>query len=210
MIKFLVLILNFSPLVVVPAVFLWGIFAFWKKKNFWLLIWIMAGFNLFLALAKSILQYLVWNQGGVTHTLVNLPLEKLKLNWFSDLPIFTGYSHGYFLFYIWNNFWRDALLSIIAALIAYGIFLLLRRYRKSLFLDRESEFGLLLALLVGWPAILFFLPLTLITAVFFSIGNWFYKREAMVALFWPLAVSAAIMLFFSAQLSFWRLSLFGL
>jgi hypothetical protein len=210
MLNALSFILNFSPLVVVPAVFLWGMFAFWKKKNFWPLIWIMIGFNLFLALAKSILQYWVWNQGGMAQALLNLPLKKLHLNWFGDLPIFTDYSHGYFLYYIWNNFWRAALLSIVAALAAYIIFRLLRKYKKSLFGEGECEFGLLLSLLIGWPAIIIFLPLTLILAVFFSIGNWFYQRKAMIALFWPLAVSAAIMLIFSAQLAALRFLLFKL
>jgi hypothetical protein len=210
MINFLVLILNFSPLVVVPAIFLWGILAFWKKKNFWLLIWIMAGYNLFLALAKSILQYWVWNQGGMVQALLNLPLKKLHLNWFGDLPIFTNYTHGYFLYYIWNNFWRGAFLTIVAALGAYAIFLLLRRYKKRLFRDGECEFGFLLALLIGWPAVILFLPLVLTVAVIFSLGNLLARREAIIPLFWPFVVSAAIMLIFSTQLAALRFSLFKL
>jgi hypothetical protein len=201
--------INSLPFILV-AVFLLAVFAFWKKKKFIFLIWVMIAFHLGLALAKSILQYWVWNQGGITQSLLNLPLKKLNLNWFGDLPFFTGYSHGYFLYYIWNNFWRDALLTIIAALLIYGIFLLLRRYKEKLFREGECEFGFLLALLIGWPGVIFFLPLIFAVAVIFSFGNWLFKRETITLLFWPLVMSAAIMLIFSAQLSLWRFSLLGL
>jgi hypothetical protein len=64
-----------------------------------------------------------------------------------------------------------------------------------------------MALLVGWPQIILFLPLTLSIAVFFSLINWFYKKEAGCNLFWPLIASAAITLVFSGQLAAWRFSL---
>ena len=201
MIKELSLILNYSPLVVVPVVFLVAVFCFWKKKNFFFLVWIMIGFHFCLALIKSILQYLIWNVGGLTQTLVNLPLKKLNLGWFENLPIFTDFSHGYFAYYIWNHFWQEAFLSIIAAAAVYGIFLLLRNYKSRLISLHECEFGFLLCLLVGWPQIIIFLPLMLVVAVFYSIFNWFYRREAFCSLFLPFTVSAAIMLIFSTQLS---------
>jgi hypothetical protein len=204
MIKVLSLILNYFPLVVVPVVFILAVLFFWKKKKFFFLIWVMVGFHLGLALIKSILQYLVWNQGGMMKIALNLPLEKMKLGWFENLPIFTNYSHGYFSYYIWNHFWKEAVLSVVAAALGYFIFRVLQKYKKNIFLERESEFGFLIMLIVGWPQILMFIPLVLLVAVIFSVVNWFRKHEASCSLFLPLAVSAAIMLIFSGPLQYLR------
>jgi hypothetical protein len=207
MIKELSLILNYSPLVVLPVVFVLAVIFFWRKKNFFFLVWVMIGFHLILAAVKCVLQYLVWNQDGLTHALLNLPMKKLNLGWFTNLPIFTNYSHGYFTYYIWNHFWKEALLSIAAAVGVYIIFLLLRKYKSRLISIHESELGFLFCLLVGWPQIILFLPLVLSLSVVYSIFNWFYKREAFCSLFLPFAVSAAIMLVFSEQLQGLRFSL---
>lgn len=207
MIKNLSLILNYSPLVVIPVVFLLAVFLFWKKKNFFFLVWIMICFHLVLAAVKSLLQYLVWNSGGITQSLLSLPLKKLNLGWFENLPIFTNYSHGYFTYYIWNHFWKEALLSIIFSVAAYGIFILLRKYKSSLISVHESDLGFLFCLLVGWPQIILFLPLVLLLSVIYSTFNWFYKREAFCSLFLPFTVSAAVMLIFSTQLQALRFML---
>jgi hypothetical protein len=206
-ITYLSLILNYSPLVVLPVIFLLAVIFFWKRRNFFFLIWIMIGFHLGLALVKSILQYLVWNSGGITQSLLNLPLKKLDFGWFENLPIFTDFSHGYFVYYIWNHFWKEAILSIAAAIGVYIIFLLLRKYKSRLISIHESELGFLFCLLVGWPQIILFLPLVLFLSVVYSILNWFYKREAFCSLFLPFAVSAGIMLVFSAQLQALRFML---
>jgi hypothetical protein len=120
------------------------------------------------------------------------------------LPIFTEHSHGYFIYYSWNHFWKEAILSIILSLIFYGTILLLRHWKRTLFRDYEAEFGLLMVLLVGWPQMIFFIPLVLIIALILSIFNWFYKKEAMCSLFWPFILSAATLLIFSTQLENWR------
>jgi hypothetical protein len=193
--------------VILPVVFLLAVFFFWKRKNFFFLVWVMVGFHLGLAAIKSILQYLVWNSGGITQSLLNLPLKKLDLGWFENLPIFTNFSHGYFAYYIWNHFWKEALLSIIVSSAAFGVFLLLRKYKSSLISVHESELGFLFCLLVGWPQIILFLPLVLLLSVVYSIFNWFYKHEAFCSLFLPFAVGAAIMLIFSTQLQALRFSL---
>jgi hypothetical protein len=208
MIKMISLIINYAPLAAIGVFFLWALFAFWRKKNFWLPIWLLAGFDILMAVLKSIVQYWVWDQSGLTHAINNLPLKKLDLTWFGNLPIFTAYQHGYFLFYAWNNFWRSTFLTILAAFIIYFIFLALRKYKKSLLDDREAEAGLLFALIIGWPQVIFFLPVIFIIAVLFSLFNLARKCGATCNLFWPLAVSTALIFIFSGQLDQIRYLLF--
>lgn len=200
--------INYAPLVAMAVFFLWALFAFWKKKNFWLPIWLLVGFDILMAALKSAAQYWVWDQSGLTHVMNNLPLKKLDLTWFGNLPIFTAYQHGYFLFYIWNNFWRTTLLSIIAAFIIYFIFIALRKYKSTLFLEKEAEAGLLFALIIGWPQVIFFLPVIFIIAAIFSVFKAACKRGAACNLFWPFAFSTAVIIIFSGQLADIRFLLF--
>jgi hypothetical protein len=202
------LIINYAPFVVMVVFFLWALFAFWQKKNFWLLVWLLIGLDLLMAILKSVVQYWVWNQDGLTRTLNNLPLKKLGLGWFTDLPIFTAYKHGYFLYYSWNNFFREAAYTIIAAFIFYFILLALRNYKKSLLSKDEAATGLLFLLLVGWPQAFFFIPLIFIVAVIISLIGLLIKRTAGCGLFLPLIIGAVIVLIFSEQLAALRFALF--
>ncbi|MDD4901635.1 MAG: hypothetical protein PHE24_00700 [Patescibacteria group bacterium] len=203
MIKVFSQILNYFPIFAVAAVFLWVIAAHWKKWNLWILVWVMIGFHLGLALIKSILQYWAWDQSQLTRLLLNLPVDKTVPGWLARLPIFADFSHGYFWYYIWNNFWKEALFSLIAAFIIYGIFRLLQRYKPRFFQSQDSELGLLMALLVGWPQIILFLPITFLVAMVFSLAKSIFRQETYCPLAWPFLISTALMLVFNAQLSVW-------
>jgi hypothetical protein len=202
------LIINYAPLAAMALFFLWALFAFWKKKNFWLLVWLLVAFDILMAALKSIVQYWVWDQSSLTHVINNLPLKKLDLTWFGNLPIFTVYRHGYYLFYIWNNFWRTTFLTFLAAFIIYFIFLALKKYKQKLFADKEAETGLLFALLIGWPQVIFFLPLVFVIALIFILINLITKRGATCHLFWPFAISTAIIFIFSGYFDQVRYLLF--
>ncbi|HTW96212.1 MAG TPA: hypothetical protein VMD74_00955 [Candidatus Methylomirabilis sp.] len=209
MIKEISLILNYSPLVVVPAVWLWAIVAYWKKWNLWHLIWVMISFLLGLALIKSTLQYWVWNQSQLTRTLLHLPLPKTGLGWFAGLPVFTKLSPGYFLYYSWNHFWQAGLLSVVVAFVVYGFFAVVGKYKKDYFFSREGKLACAMVLVVGWPMAIFLVILTLLLALALAVGQWLYRRQATTDLFWPLVISSAICLIFSVQLTNWRFFLVG-
>jgi hypothetical protein len=202
-------IVNYLPFLAVVIIFILAIFFYRKKRNFWLLIWLMVGVDLVLALLKSIMQYFVWEQDGLTHILNNLPLKKLSISWFNDLPIFTGYGHGYFLYYAWNHFLIQPILSIVAAFVVYFICVFFRKRKSNLFLNYEAELVLLFLLLIGWPQVVIFLPLTVLVGVFVSIFNYYYKHQAACFLFLPLVISAVLMFVFSSQLAALRMLLFS-
>jgi hypothetical protein len=208
MIKILSQILNYFPVFIVAAVWLWAVAAHWRKWSLWPLIWTMICFHLGLAIFKTVLQYWVWNQSQLTQLLLNMPAKDPASNWFIQLPFFSKFSHGYFLFYIWNNFWREALFSLAAAFIAYGIFFLLRRHDPSLLTSQENELILLMALLVGWPQIILLLPLVLLLTLIFILSKMVFRRRAFCSLVWPLFISAALMLIFNRLAAEWLFTLF--
>jgi hypothetical protein len=203
MIKGLGQILNYLPVFTVVAVWLWAIAAHWKKWSLWPLIWVMIGFHLGLAALKSILQYWVWSQSQLTEILLRLPVEKSAPGWFVQLPIFSKFSHGYFMYYIWNNFWREALFSLTAAFIVYGMFFLLRRHDPHSLTDWENKLILLLAMLVGWPQIILFLPLILLLTLIFIMGKMIFRQGISCSLIYPLFIGTVLMLIFNKQTTDW-------
>jgi hypothetical protein len=203
MIKVLSQVLDFSPLFVVSAILIWAVFAYWKKWNLWVLIGVMIGYDVLLALVKSVLQYQMWEQGLMTRSLLNLPVAKSIPGWFVHLPIFTSYVHGYYLFYIWNNFWKITIFSLLAAFVIYGLFVWLRCYKQRLCQPREIQLVFLLALLVGWPQVILFLPIIFLVALIFSLSKFLLKKPADCGLAWPLLIGTALMLIFSIQISNW-------
>ncbi len=203
--NWLIQILNFLPSITVIAIFVLGVIFYLHpaKKILWILIWTTIVFFYFgIALAKSIVQYLVWNQGGLSQTLLNLPLEKIESSWFAQLPIFTKFSHGYFLFYILNHFWINALLSVVVAFGVYKLFQFLRQRSGERFFDkREAELGFLMSLIVGWPQLLIFLPLVFLIALIFSIVRKVYRQEVYTSLGWPFIIAAATSILFHSKIA---------
>jgi hypothetical protein len=208
MIKEISQILNYFSVLVITVVLLWAAINYWKKRNFWKLIWIMIGFRLALAFFKIALQYWVWDQSQFTRLLLHQPISKDIPGWFIQLPIFTKFSSGYFIFYSWNHFLSEAVLSIIAALVIYKLFQLLHKFNSRFFCDKEAELGFLMVLLVGWPQIISFLPLVIFIALIFYVINWLFWRKNSITMGWPLIVSAAIMLIFSSQIAVWQFLVF--
>lgn len=71
----------------------------------------------------------------------------------------------YFLQYSFTHFWFGRLISIALSLLFYLFLRVLAKRRPWLFVEGETELGLVCALIASWPGFVVFLPLIFITAV---------------------------------------------
>lgn len=67
-------------------------------------------------------------------------------------------------------------------------------------LPSDSKFGLLGALIVGWPNFIIFIAIALISAVLFSACRGIIYKKTDVSLFWPFIVATIITLIFGNYL----------
>ena len=147
-------------------------------------------------------QYIAWMRGGdFSRILLQQPLHKetpfpqfLKNSW-----IFQSHL-GYFLFYSYGRYWLRAILTIGAAFLFYFFLRLLRRHRHRFFEDGETELGLLLALIVGWPQVVIFVPLIFFFVVIISFIRLLLFRAHYTTLGYPFFVSALVTRLFGSNL----------
>lgn len=105
-------------------------------------------------------------------------------------------SMKYFISYAWLHFWLGAIFSIGLALIFFLIIFLVKKVRKDFFRKNDIELGFFLALIVGWPNFIFFLPLafalTLLIAIYFKI----FKKQDYSSIALPFLIAAVIVFIF--------------
>jgi hypothetical protein len=208
MIKEINQIINYSSSIIMGGVLIWAAVIYLKKGNYWKIIWLMIGFRFFLAIYKSVMQYIVWDQSQLSRLLLHLPLSQNVPGWLAGLPIFTKFSSGYFAFYVWNHFWAETLILIAVAWGVYILLKLLKKFNPRLIADQEAELGWLMSLVVGWPQIILLLPLAMLLGLILSVARRFYGREIYTTIGWPLIISAAALFLFGGQLAPWRLLVF--
>lgn len=106
----------------------------------------------------------------------------------------------YFLGYVWLRFMIPVFISFLIAGVWYLFLNFLRRYQDRFFENGEPELGFVLALLVGWPKFLVFIPIALVCVVLVSVFRMVVLREAYTTLGWPLALSAVLNLIYGNSL----------
>lgn len=110
----------------------------------------------------------------------------------------------YFFNYAFLHFWLGRLIGLSLSLFIFGIFYLIRRYRRVLS-RAEINLVFLVCLLVAWPRQILLVPLFFILAALeLIIMVLAYKnkrfREAKIKIFWPLILATILALIFSGYL----------
>jgi len=112
-----------------------------------------------------------------------------------------------FLFYSFQRFWLGVILSIVIAFAFYLFLKVLQKYRGRFFEEGETELGLALSFIVGWPHFVVFLPLTFVFVVLLSFARRIFLKRAYTTLGFPMIFAAAVMLFWSEEIfAFFKLS----
>ncbi|EKD23549.1 MAG: hypothetical protein ACD_81C00219G0010 [uncultured bacterium] len=138
----------------------------------------VVSFRIAFAAAKSGLQYYAWVQDE---------LGKLLLP--PTQPI------TYFFQYIWTHFWANVVLSLGVGLLTFIVLRTLQKKNQRFFDVGEVELGTLLALVVGWPHFVVFVPLVFVLVVLISIIRGIVVKEPFTTLGLPFIVAACIALF---------------
>lgn len=155
-------------------------------------IFLVAGFKLIYAIFLTIAQYLVWNNNGLTRTLLKLPVEEKAMMSFGFLSkIFSG-EGGYYYFYIFARYWLVILVSFAAAYLFYLLLKGLKKYKERFFLNGEPEIGFCLAFLVGWPDFVIFLPAIFFLIIPVSIFRFIFLKRHLTTMGWPFIASAIV------------------
>lgn len=105
-------------------------------------------------------------------------------------------SVKYFISYAWLHFWLGAIFSIGLALIFFLILFLVKKTRKGFFRENDVELGFLLALIVGWPNFIFFLPLAFALTFLIALYSKIFKKQDYSSIALPFLIAAVIILIF--------------
>lgn len=201
--------LPIFPIVVFLLIYLWSLVAYFKKEwlgrlaNFKMLLIFTAAFRIFHAGLLSITQYYVWSGNELTKALTNSPISpEVPISNFlhKSLDFILDSKFGYFLFYSWGRFWVNVLLTIVISLAFYVFLKALKRYNDRFFNEGEVELGFLLAMIVGWPSFIIFIPLVFGSVVLVSIFRGFYFKEAYTTLGVPMVLAALVIMIFGNYL----------
>ncbi len=158
-------------------------------------------FKLFISLLETLVQYSVWKQNPLAKILLAQPLsEKVP-----EIPKFMfrlllDHPRGYFFYYAWEHFFLNALLSVLVAAVFCAFLVLLRKYRQGLFEDGEITLGTLMALAVGWPQAVLFIPGAFLCTILFSIARRIFFHEDYTTLGWPFLIAGGTVLVFGKLL----------
>jgi len=104
----------------------------------------------------------------------------------------------YFLQYSFTHFWLGQLIGVALAIIFYLSSRLLAKRRPWLFLEGETELGLVCALIAGWPGFVLFLPLIFITAVPWTIFRQVVLKQERTTLGGAFLLAAGLTLIFGS------------
>jgi hypothetical protein len=137
----------------------------------------LAVYRLSFAALESIVNYYAWTK-----------------NPFTSLFLPPHRSIGYVLIYSWVHYFLNAVISV---LMAYLFFLFLRglkQYQERFFEKGEVEIGFIVALVVGWPNFVVFLPLVFVSVILIAIYRRIFRGEAYTTLGVPFLLAGFIAL----------------
>lgn len=160
-------------------------------------------FRVITAAALSAGQYYVWSQSELTRTLLNSPISASVP--FSDFirrnfDFIVNGRLGYFLFYVFGRFWLNVFIVIGAAILFYLFLRVLKRHNERFFDEGEVELGFLLAILVGWPNFVAFVPFIFLGVILVSVFRLLYFKEAYTTLGVPMFLAATILMAFGNEI----------
>ncbi|GMQ94995.1 MAG: hypothetical protein BMS9Abin13_105 [Patescibacteria group bacterium] len=167
-----------------PVVFFAGIFLYVAVRYLWYprriryvpLIAGVVSFRIFYAIFLSGTQYYVWLQNEFTKLL---------------LPPYQPIS--YFLFYSWGRFWLNAMIILGVSLVFWLFLRSLAVWKKDSFRKSEAGLGLLMALIVGWPHVVIFVPLSFVLAAIISLARLIFFGKSSVTLGTSFLLAALIL-----------------
>jgi len=114
---------------------------------------------------------------------------------------FVEYQGGsYFSEYAWIHFGLNATLSILSALLFWVFLRSLKSYQERFFHEGETELGLAMALICGWPGILLFICFGLAMVVLVSIFKILFTTEKYTTLGVPFLLACPLVLWGSIAL----------
>ncbi len=190
-------LLSLIFLVFTIAMLLVAIGCFLRRRSFYgILSAVMVGARVVEAGLKTASQYWLWSNNPATQVFLYSPVDRsvpiqFLGNWFG---LFT-HSWGYFVWYAFGRFWLNALLSIAMAYLLYGFLKLLQHHKARFFDTGEVELGLLMALIVGWPGFIVFVPLVFVLVVVISLIRGLVYKEAYTTLGLPFIIASATIIF---------------
>lgn len=140
-------------------------------------------FRISYPLMLSVVQYSIWSNQEFTKLL--LPPHQ---------------SISYFLVYIIGRFWIDQAIAIAISLSFYVVLMLLKKYQPRFLSKEEILLGFLMALLVGWPNIVIFVPVVFLSAIMMSIINIAVLRVNYTGLYFPFLFAGLITFVFGSTI----------
>jgi hypothetical protein len=108
------------------------------------------------------------------------------------LPWLFDTRFGYFLFSSWFRFWLSALLAVLAGYLLYQFFRALERYQPRFFIPGEPFIAGALAILVGWPGVIVFVPLIFVVLFPVAIVRRIVFGELYTTMGTPFIVAAVV------------------
>ncbi len=156
----------------------------------------------------TVLQYVVWSSSGTMgNSFLNAPLgSAVPVPTVHELPWVFNHPLGYFIFYSYGRFWLSVLVTLLVAWVFHNILHALERYNGRFFEAGEVELGYLMALIVGWPQFVIFVPLVFLFVVVVALVRLLLLRKQYTTLGWPFIYAALATVLLGAKL----LSLSGL
>jgi len=118
------------------------------------------------------------------------------------------YNNWYFFSYSGFRFFLPLAVSLVAALVWWGILIILKKRSDGLWLDSsEAAVGLLTAFLVGWPNILVYWAVLFSLMVWrLAVANLRRQTDFRLAITWPMIIATL----FTLALGAWLLQSVGL
>ncbi len=135
-------------------------------------------------------QYSVWSQSEMTRIFLTLPADDKSLPMYGFLAPLFKWSGGYFTFYSFSRFWLPALASIVMGYLFFLFLKSLRKYKDRFFEDGEVELGWILALAVGYPSFIIFLPLVFFLIIPTSIIRIAVLKQRLTTIGYPMILAA--------------------
>lgn len=94
----------------------------------------------------------------------------------------------------------EAMLSIALAFLFWFFLKALQKKEERFFESGETELGLVLALAIGWPDFVIFLPFAFLAVALFSLFRHSFLKEVYTTIRWPFVAAAVLTFLFSGKI----------
>lgn len=154
----------------------------------------IVGFRVLYAALLTIGQYYVWSIDGFGKAFLDSPLgPQVPVPFVHQFAWIFNTTWGYFIFYCFERFWLNVIVSTIIAYIFFWFLQGLRKYNDRFFEAGEVELGLAQGLILGWPQIILFIPFVFLAVVAVSLVRLIRFKELYTTLGAPFVIAGIIM-----------------